>query len=144
MARLEDLTSEHFREWGSPFIPQDIVGYAMRNDDGGLICLGGIWFIDGRAWATFASKEAPPPRVHQHAARLLEEIKNAGVKEVWAELDESKPKARKWLERFKFEHHSTNEDGIKVWRLALDGRPSHNGRHGSKHRDVGLRVNPRG
>jgi hypothetical protein len=119
MADAEYLEPWHFKEWGAPFIPKDIVGYALRGDDGKLICLGGIWFIEGNAWATFDSRGTPPPRVHGLGAKLLQTVKNIGVDVVWAELDESKREARKWLERFGFERHSINESGIEVWRLDL-------------------------
>ena len=119
MGRVEYLEPWHFVEWGAPFVPNDIVGYAMRGDDGSLICLGGVWFIEGRAWATFDSRGKPPPRVHGLGAKLLQTVKSIGVNAVWAELDESKPAARKWLERFGFERHSINEIGIEVWRIDL-------------------------
>ena len=121
MGRLEVLTGDHFREYYADFVPQDIVGYALRGDDGRLKCLGGIWFIEGHAWATFASDGAPPPSVHRIAIRLVQTVREAGVKVIWAELDASIPKARKWLERFGFVHHSDTLDGIEVWRLDLDG-----------------------
>lgn len=145
MARLEDLTSDHFREFYADFVPKDIVGYALRGDDGKLICLGGIWFIDGNAWATFGSNGSPPPHVHRTGARILKSVAEAGVRVVWAELDESKPKARKWLERFGFVHHSYSPEGIPIWRLELDGRPSDDDSHdGRKRRHERDGVHPRG
>jgi hypothetical protein len=142
MASLEDLTSDHFREFYADFVPKDIVGYALRGDDGKIICLGGIWFIEGVAWATFGSVGTPPPHVHRTGARILKSVKEAGVKVVWAELDESKPNARKWLERFGFEHHSYSSDGIPIWRLELDGRPSDHDSDGGQHGNERLRVVP--
>lgn len=121
MADVEFLEPWHFEEWGAPFIPKDIVGYALRGDDGNLICLGGIWFIEGNAWATFDSRSKPPLRVHRLAVSIVKSIRAAGVNVIWAELDESKPGARKWLERFGFVYHSVTPEGVTVWRLELDG-----------------------
>ena len=120
LARVEELTSRHFVEWGAPFVPKDLLGYALRRD-GKLICIGGLWLIEGRAWATFDAKPSPPRLVHKLALNLIKEAKRAEIPAIWAELDESKPNARKWLERCGFEYVSHNDSGIPVWRLELDG-----------------------
>ena len=120
MAKVEELTPEHFVEWGAPFVPQDLLGYAIRSELGELVCLGGLWIIEGKAWATFDAKGEPPLIVHRLAVTLLREAKKVGIAEVWAELDETKPKARKWMERCGFVF-TNNGDSPQIWRRDLDG-----------------------
>ena len=120
MARVEDLTPEHFVEWGAAFVPQNLLGYAVRNAEGFLVCLGGLWIIEGKAWATFDAKGDPPLIVHRLAVTLLKEAEKAGITEVWAELDETKPKAKKWMERCGFVY-TNNSDAVQIWRRVLNG-----------------------
>ena len=121
MARVEELKPEHFHEWGADFEPINLLGYAVRDDDGNLTCLGGLWIIQGVAWATFDSRGDAPRLVHRLAIRLLKEAGKAGIPAIWAELDASKPKAQKWMERCGFEYVFENESGVEVWRAGLDG-----------------------
>ena len=134
MVKVENLTPHHFVEWGAPFIPKDLLGYAIREGER-LICLGGLWIIEGRAWATFDANATPPRLVHRLALNLIKEAKRADIPALWAELDEGKPNARKWLERCGFEYVSHNDNGIPVWRLELDGRSSDNDLDGCVNRN---------
>lgn len=51
--RTELLTGEHFIEIGLGYAPEAASGYALRDDDGLLHAMGGLWFINDRAVATF-------------------------------------------------------------------------------------------
>lgn len=121
----EILTSDHFVEIGMGRGEYVASGYALRDEDGVLQAMGGLWFMDdGRAVATFWSKsEQRPLRVHRLAIRIVHAAMQAGVTEIWAEEDSRVPHARKWLERFGFERAGHAEDGLPVWRLSLDGEP---------------------
>ncbi len=122
----EILTGEHFVEIGMGRRHYEVSGYALRDDDGVLQAMGGLWFIDDRAVATFwARSEQRPLRIHRLAIKIVNAARRAGVTEIWAEEDTRVEGARKWLERFGFERAGQAEDGLPVWRLALDGGPRH-------------------
>jgi len=122
----EALTGEHFVEIGMGRRHYEVAGYALRDDDGRLQAMGGLWFIEDRAVATFWSKGPPKPRVHRLALKIVDAARRAGVTEIWAEEDTRVAGARKWLERFGFERAGQAEDGVPLWRLALDGGPRDN------------------
>jgi len=121
--RTELLTGWHFVEIGLGYAPEDVSGFALRDDDGKLLAMGGLWFIDDRAVATFWSRGPSPLRVHRLAIKIVQAAVHAGVTEIWAEEDARVPNARKWLERFGFERVGQAEDGLPLWRLDLDGGP---------------------
>ena len=123
----EILTGEHFVEIGMGRRHYEVAGFALRDDDGVLQAMGGLWFIDDRAVATFwARSEQRPLRIHRLAIKIVNAARRAGVTEIWAEEDTRVEGARKWLERFGFERAGHATDGLPVWRLALDGRPRDN------------------
>lgn len=142
---LELLTASHFIEIGMGRGEYEAAGYALRDEDGRLQAMGGIWFIGDMAWGTFWSRgEARPLRVHRLAIKVLQAAVQAGVTEVWAEEDTRVPNARKWLERFGFERAGDATDGLPVWRLSLDGRPRFDDADGRRRRNQCLRLNPSG
>ena len=135
----EDLTLAHFEEWGSDMRPQTIFGLALRNDAKKLIAIGGIWFFEERWWAIFDARGTPPRHVHKAAIKVSQAARQAGVETVWAVLDNRKPRAQSWLERFGFV--ATGEcdlDGHALWRLEI-GRPGNNNAHGRGNRYECLR-----
>jgi hypothetical protein len=119
--RTELLTGEHFVEIGLGYAPADVAGFALRDENGVLHAMGGLWFVDRRAVATFWAKSPPKPRVHRLAIKIVRAAVQAGVTEIWAEEDPRIPNARKWLERFGFERAGQATDKVPVWRLDLDG-----------------------
>jgi hypothetical protein len=137
----ELLTGEHFVEIGMGRRHYEVSGYALRDDDGVLQAMGGLWFIDDRAVATFwARSEQRPLRIHRLAIQIVDAARRAGVTEIWAEEDTRVEGARKWLERFGFERAGHATDGLPVWRLDLNGRASNHDADGRErdHERSGL------
>ncbi|MAL99409.1 MAG: hypothetical protein CL583_13280 [Alteromonadaceae bacterium] len=129
MAEYEPLRREHFegwdeahKHWVRDVDEGHLVGFAAR-EKSEILCIGGLYANpdDGRLWAVFSSRGRPPPSVHKVAHKIVEAARTAGASEIWAELDETRPRAREWLLRFGFEE--TAEAGpMTRWRLDL-GRP---------------------
>lgn len=109
----EHLTKQHFTEWGVDFIPDDFVGFAERRD-GALTGIGFVWITPERSWAMFDGR-GHSAGIHKTSFKLFSAVAAGGVTEVYAGLDETKPNARKWLERLGFAE--TDEEG--VWRIEL-------------------------
>ena len=120
MRTYEDLTPAHFREWGVDWNPEQFVGIAMREGDE-LRALGFVrWDEDGHAWAMFDAKPPCPAAVHKRALKMIGALKQAGVTEIYAEVDPSRPEAMGWIKHFGFEPvENVTGQMFGVWRKWL-------------------------
>lgn len=128
---LEVLDGAHFTEIGLHEQPEACAGFALRDEHGNLRAMGGLWFISGRAVATFWSCGPPPRRVHRLAIKIIDAARQAGLGEILAEEDRRIPGARKWLERFGFEPFGESRDRVPLWRLSLN-EPGDDDPHGGR------------
>lgn len=108
---FEDLESpRHFVEFGGlPALEANtFVGFAARDDEGQLAAIACAFLADGRWWAVFGRSEkarlTPSNRVALILAveTLIVGFAKAGIKELRAELDDTKPRARDFLEHMGF------------------------------------------
>lgn len=144
MPSYEYLTPQHFVEWGMDIRPEEVTGVALRGVDG-LIAIGGLWWVMDRWWAIFDARGPLPRHVHRAAIKVIEGAVQAGIEEVWAILDERKPRAEAWLRRFGFEPTGElDADGHPIWRLDL-GERNDGGRRGddSRREDTGRKCRER-
>lgn len=118
MIRYEDLSEDHFIEWGVDKYPHPsrIMGFAVRRDER-LVAIALFWIDeDDRWWANFDQRPGCPHRVHAEALRGLESLRRAGVQEVWANCNFDIPRAEAWLWRLGFK---PVDEAKKVWRFEL-------------------------
>lgn len=110
MLHYEEIESpRHFVEWGEPVIPDQelICGFAARDDAGELAALFVAYPNGGRWWAAFTRNERCVWTVHwevDDALRTLAKtLVDAGEDgSIWALCDETKPRARAWMEYLGF------------------------------------------
>lgn len=119
----EDLTPDHFAEWGVDFQPHAsrVLGFACRRD-GYLVVLGFVLVdTDDRWWASFAKRgDYPKAGIHRYGLSLMAAMDRAGIPELFATADPAIPRSREWLERLGF-RPTENE----VWKRGISGSCSH-------------------
>jgi len=101
----DNLEERHFIEWGAETYPDPsrVFGFACRRDDD-LVAIGCCWVDDdNRWWASFGGREGFPHGIHRKSLDLFAALRSANVKEVWAQLDRTIPRAREWLKRLGFQ-----------------------------------------
>lgn len=114
MSRYVPLTQAHLDAWGAEFTADDMAGLALEDDDGRVLALGGVRWVDGRAWCHFDSVPAASPFVHRAALHIVSAVLSAGETTLYAHCDETRPRSRAWLERFGFVE---TEGGVWVCEL---------------------------
>ena len=130
--KYEAVTAAHLAAWGmEPEGVDTFVGISRIEDDGAVTAIGGVWLIEGR-WIALLEERSPVRHgaVHRLALRLFARLEAHGIDEVWAELDDSVPRARAWMQRLGF----VPTDG-SWWRRASND--PQNGRAGSESGDGG-------
>lgn len=119
---VEVLAHSHLVEWGYPVVPDEMVGFAMRGDDGKLCALAAVCYVakpadpklPGGWWANFDSKGPVSPLAHRYAIKVRDALRDAGVRVIYAIADPDIPTAPKWLSRLGLS--PWHED---VWRIEL-------------------------
>lgn len=117
--RLVIATDTHWQSLFGTTPPDGWFGRTLLDGEGRIAAMGVVWFaIDGRWWAGFRL-EAPEalPRVAIHRAALdgLAFSREQGLA-LHALCDETRPRAREWLERLGFRMTDERLPGGVVWR----------------------------
>lgn len=121
MPEYVPLTQAHLDAWGAEFTIDDMVGLALVDGER-VLALGGVRWVDGRAWCHFDAVPEASPFVHRAAVHVASAVLSAGETTLYAHCDETRPRARAWLERFGFVEA---EDG--VWICGLGSGSSSGG-----------------
>lgn len=111
----EELSLAHFDEWSHPvgLDPEAMTGFAARRD-GELVAIACFYCESARWWVAFRRTDRCLPSVHAMTLKALNALRAAKVPEIWAYLDETKPRAREWMTRLGFMPVTETE-----WRLGL-------------------------
>lgn len=122
---FEDITAAHIRAWGEPSFNDEhlICGFAGYSNEGRLAALFCAFPADGKWWVGFDRNEHCSRSVHKQIVKALDALASVEIdgerqiSEVWAILDETKPRAREWMEHLGFEQMTATE-----WKLDISGR----------------------
>ena len=123
--KFQDITATHIQAWGEPtFNDEDLIcGFAAYSDDGHLAALFCAFPVDGRWWVGFDRNEHCSRSVHKQIVKALDALASVEIDgerqitEVWAYLDETKPRARAWMEHLGFVQMTATE-----WKLDISNR----------------------
>lgn len=112
----EELSLSHFLEWEHPvdLDPEGMTGFAARRD-GELVAIACFYCEDARWWCAFRRTDRCLPSVHAMTLKAFNALRAADVREVWALLDETRPRARIWMERLGFELVTETEWRLRLW-----------------------------
>lgn len=122
---FEDITAAHIRAWGERSFGDEhlICGFAGFSSSGRMACLFCAYPLGGRWWVGFSRNEQCTRSVHKQIVKALDALASVeidGVQqitEVWAQCDESQPRAREWMEHLGFVPFSATD-----WKLDLRDR----------------------
>ena len=114
---FEDITAAHIRAWGQPSFGDEhlICGFAGYSLDGKMAALFCAYPIGDKWWVGFDRNEHCTRSVHKQIVRSLDALASVeidGVQqitEVWAQLDETKPRAREWMEHLGFVQQTASD-----------------------------------
>ncbi len=128
MPEYVPLTQAHLDAWGAEFTADEMAGLALVDGDR-VLALGGVRWVDGRAWCHFDAVPEASPFVHRAAVHVASAVLSAGETTLYAHCDETRPRARAWLERFGF----VEQDG-GVWVCELGSGGIGGGQQGRRGR----------
>ena len=122
---FEDITAAHIRAWGEPSFNDEhlICGFAGFSTAGRMACLFCAYPMEDRWWVGFSRNEHCTRSVHKQIVKALDALASVeldGVQqitEVWAQCDESRPRAREWMEHLGFVPVTATD-----WKLDLRNR----------------------
>ena len=115
--KVEELDQTHLIELGYDFNPDGLFGYVQRDQER-IAWVMSIFMHEGLWWACFDVDGDVPRSVHRYALIIKKALIEAGLDEIWTQIQVERPNAEKWLIRLGFKP----VEGIN-WRLDL-GRHS--------------------
>ena len=124
--KAETLEGWHFAEWGAPIVPEQSIGFVLR-DKGKLKAIAAVCWVDKPLdpslpagwWAFFDSLGPVSPLAHRYAIKVRDALGAGGADCAYAEADPGILRSEEWLQRLGFKRWRGS-----VWRLefVVDGK----------------------